>query len=255
MDKDHSDSLSREEVTGYMKAGHHLMTKTEKKEIIEELKEGLAKEFARLDKNSDGVLSGEERKSEETRSLRRSKQDSNQKDMNLDQFVVYKNPALESDHSQYAKFLTLDMMDEWDKNEDGKLSYDEYDAWQAKNRADLHKWEKTEDPETGGFTISVITYEGDAVDKKDEHDKDFKAADKDGNGELDEPELFEYMKSKGGIVWEAEADDFFMYVDADKNSFITLKELQNAKYLNPVTSLHALTKRMQEERNSQKVEM
>ena len=81
--------------------------------------------------------------------------------MSLEEYIVFKNPAFNDDHTQYIKFLTEDVIDEWDANENQKLDYDEYDRWQDKSRQQLHEWEKTVDEEAGTFTISISTSEDD----------------------------------------------------------------------------------------------
>lgn len=81
--------------------------------------------------------------------------------MTLEEYIVFKNPAFNNDHTQYLKFLTEDVMDEWDANTNGKLEFAEYDTWQEKARQQLHEWEKTVDEEEGTFTISISTSEDD----------------------------------------------------------------------------------------------
>ena len=68
-------------------------------------------------------------------------------------------------------------------------------------------------------------------------------------------ELQTYIEQKGGNVWSGEAETLMMYVDQDKvrvmsprlparyrcclqDGRITLQELQDAKYLSPVTALY-----------------
>ena len=81
---------------------------------------------------------------------------------------------------------------------------------------------------------------------KEEDDGNFKEADSNDDKTLDFDELLAFMTAKGGLVWEAEADEFFMYVDQNKDNKITVEELQEAKYLNPVQTLYAMSHHLQD---------
>jgi len=242
IDTDKSGAVSRDEIMAYLKTGHHIMSKAEKTEVIEEIKEEVAKDFMKRDKDNDGFLSGVERNEGVGSKLRRGGK--GKEKMSLEEYIVFKNPAFNSDHTQYIKFLTEDVMDEWDANENKQLDYEEYDQWQDKSRQQIHEWEKTVDEEEGTFTISISTSEDDVQMVKEEDDANFKEADKNSDKALDFDELLAFMTSKGGLVWEAEADEFFMYVDQNRDDKITVEELQDAKYLNPVQTLYAMSHHM-----------
>jgi Ca2+-binding EF-hand superfamily protein len=79
---------------------------------------------------------------------------------------------------------------------------------------------------------------------KEEDDANFVEADQNRDKTLDFEELLAFMTTKGGLVWEAEADEFFMYVDQNKDDKITVEELQDAKYLNPVQTLYKMSHHM-----------
>ena len=64
VDLNSDGSLDKEEVLTYLKTGHLLVTQSNKKEMIKQLKEAATNEFMKKDKNSDGFLDKTERAGE-----------------------------------------------------------------------------------------------------------------------------------------------------------------------------------------------
>jgi Ca2+-binding EF-hand superfamily protein len=87
------------------------------------------------------------------------------------------------------------------------------------------------------MVISIGTPDGMVEKAKQEHDADFNFADENADKILQEAELEEYLRNKGGLVWHAEGEEFFMYVDTNRDGKVSLEEMQDAKYANPMKLL------------------
>jgi len=233
--------LDKEEVLTYLRTGHLLVTQANKKEIIKQLKEAATNEFIKKDTNSDGFLDKSERKGETDKELKRIRRATGNMDdaasITLEQYIIAKNPHFENDHDTHMYFVAEDTMDDWDSDENGLLSYKEFDAWKESQRSNMHNYEKTlMDDNTLRITVSDV----DPNAQKEEDEDDFKEYDTNKDNEWEMPELKAYMTTKGGQKWIKHADEFFMYCDTDKDGKITLKEVQAAKFLEGVKSAETM---------------
>ena len=232
IDTDNDGKLSRQEVTAYMQSGHHLLTKAGKAEAIKGIKADMKKEFGDLDKDGDGFLDATEMKGSDDgtkRNLRR-RGDTGKK-IDLDAYILLRNPHFGDDEKTYVHYLALDLMEVWDADQDGKLTFDEYDAMKQKERDNLNKFTKEEN-DNGMVTIS---FGGPSEDEKSERktkdDQDFKDSDSDSSGDLDEKEFEAYLKNKGEAKWATEVDEFFIFADSDKDGFLEKPEVhKNADF-------------------------
>jgi hypothetical protein len=229
IDTNNDNKLSPAEVTAYMQSGHHLLTKAGKAEAIKEIKESIKKEFASLDKDGDGLLDSSEMKDSDEktkRNLRRRGGDAKKK-IDLDAYLLYKNPHLGDDEKTYIYYLALDLNEVWDKSGDGKLQFEEYDAMKGKERDNLHKFTKEENDE-GMVTISFGGPSDDESKvRKDKDDADFKKHDADNSGDLDMKELEKSLNDSAEAKWASEVDEFFTFSDQDKDGFLEKNEVHH----------------------------
>ena len=198
IDTDKDNALSRDEVTAYMQSGHHLLTKAGKAEAIKDIKAKTIGEFGKLDTNGDGFLDEKEMSASDEkakRNLRRRGGDEGKK-IDIDSYIVLKNPQFADDEATYVHFLALDLMDSFDGDNDGSLTFEEYDAMKQKERDNLSKFTKEENEE-GMITISFGGPSAEETGKiKAKDDQDFKESDADNSGDLSKTEFEGYLKSK-----------------------------------------------------------
>ena len=230
IDTNKDNTLSREEVTAYMQSGHHLLTKAGKAEAIKDIKAKTIGEFGKLDKNGDGFLDEAEMTASDDkakRNLRRRGGDNDGKKIDIDAYIVLKNPQFADDEATYVHFLALDLMDSFDADHDGSLTFEEYDTMKKKERDALSKFTKTEN-EDGMITISFGGPGDEEVAKiKAKDDADFKESDADNSGNLNQIEFEGYLKSKGEAKWNAEVEEFFVFSDQNKDGKLELDEVHH----------------------------
>jgi len=235
VDLNSDGSLDKEEVLTYLKTGHLLVTQSNKKEMIKQLKEAATNEFMKKDKNSDGFLDKTERAGESEKELKRIRRVTGNMDdsvsVTLEQYIIAKNPHFESDHDTHMYFIAEDTMDDWDSDENGLLSYEEFDAWKESQRSNMHSYEKKM---TGADTYQITVSDVDPNAQKEEDEDDFKEYDTNNDKQWEMPELKNYMQAKGGQKWIKHTDEFFMYADTNQDNKITLKEVEDARFLEGV---------------------
>jgi Ca2+-binding EF-hand superfamily protein len=229
IDTNKDNALSREEVTAYMQSGHHLLTKAGKAEAIKDIKAKTIGEFGKLDKNGDGFLDEAEMSASDDKAKRnlRRRGDNDGKKIDIDAYIVLKNPQFADDEATYVHFLALDLMDSFDSDTNGSLTFEEYDAMKKKERDALSKFTKTENEE-GMITISFGGPGDEEIAKiKVKDDADFKESDADASGNLDQSEFEGYLKSKGEAKWNAEVEEFFVFSDQNKDGKLELDEVHH----------------------------
>jgi hypothetical protein len=134
-------------------------------------------------------------------------------------------------------FASEDILDHWDTDGDGKLSQDEFDVWKDSERNLLHKYEKSMDEETGVVKITVGSSQDDMDKQQEIDDEDFANSDTDKDKHLTEDELLKYMTKKGGLKWERDTNDLFMYADTNKDGLLSQDEIEGAQYLSQVKDI------------------
>jgi Ca2+-binding EF-hand superfamily protein len=228
IDVNHDDKLSQAEVTAYMQSGHHLLTKSGKAEAIKSMKSKTEAEFASLDADSDGVLSTDEMANSDDRAKRNLRRRGDSKPIDIDAYVVLKNPQFADDEATYVHFLAMDLMDSWDTDGDESLTFEEYDAMKKKERDNVNKFTKSENKKTGVITISFGGPSDEEMEtRKAKDDADFKDADEDSNGAFSRSEFELYLRTKGEAKWAAEVEEFFEFSDGNKDGVLELEEVHH----------------------------
>jgi len=228
IDVNKDSKLSREEVTAYMQSGHHLLTKAGKAEAIKDIKAKTIGEFGKLDRNGDGFLDEAEMAASDEKAKRNlRRRGSDDKKIDIDAYIVLKNPQFADDEATYVHFLALDLMDSWDKDTDGSLTFTEYDAMKEKERDNLSKFTKSENDE-GMITISFGgPGEKEIAEIKAKDNSDFKDSDANSDEALDTSEFQGYLKSKGEAKWKAEVEEFFVFSDNNKDGVLEIEEVHH----------------------------
>jgi hypothetical protein len=134
-------------------------------------------------------------------------------------------------------FASEDILDHWDTDGDGKLSQDEFDVWKDSERNLMHKYEKSQNEETGVTTITVGSSQDDMDKQQELDDEDFANSDINKDKHLSEDELLKYMTKKGGLKWERDTNDLFMYADTNKDDLISQDEIEGAQHLSQVKDI------------------
>jgi hypothetical protein len=134
-------------------------------------------------------------------------------------------------------FASEDILDHWDTDGDGKLSQDEFDVWKDSERNLMHKYEKSMNEETGVQTITVGSSQDDMDKQQELDDEDFASSDTNKDKHLSEAELLKYMTNKGGLKWERDTNDLFMYADTNKDDLLSQDEIEGAQHLSQVKDI------------------
>jgi hypothetical protein len=134
-------------------------------------------------------------------------------------------------------FASEDILDHWDTDGDGKLSQDEFDVWKDSERNLMHKYEKSMNEETGVQTITVGSSQDDMDKQQELDDEDFASSDTNKDKHLSEGELLKYMTNKGGLKWERDTNDLFMYADTNKDDLLSQDEIEGAQHLSQVKDI------------------
>jgi hypothetical protein len=118
------------------------MSKKEKKEVILGIKENLNAEFRLLDTNHDGLLDASEQAADGSKKVLRRGNANSERKLSVTDYLTLKYPHFADDHDSYIKFLTEDILDQYDRNANFGLEYSEYDEWKEEDRAKLHIYSK-----------------------------------------------------------------------------------------------------------------